>query len=112
MRVCAEPNCPNIVERGRCTEHQQAKRYQERRFYSGIRGVNYGRRWRRARDSFLAEHPFCVDCKALATDVDHETPHRGDYERFWDETNWRSRCHSCHSAKTARETTWGGVSNV
>jgi 5-methylcytosine-specific restriction protein A len=70
--------------------------------------VNYGRRWQRARLEHLAEHPFCVDCEAegkcvLGDQVDHNEPHRGDYALFWDRTNWRTRCASHHSRKTARE---------
>ena len=38
-----------------------------------------------------------------ATDVDHITPHRGDRQLFWDESNWQPLCHRHHSMKTARE---------
>ena len=65
-------------------------------------------RWRKCRGLFLAVHPLCIDCEAagrlmVATDVDHIIPHRGDYELFWDESNWAARCHACHSRKTCRE---------
>lgn len=68
----------------------------------------YGSRWQRARLAHLAANPLCVRCEAEgrvteATDVDHHIPHRGDYTLFWDESNWRSLCHSCHSKKTATE---------
>lgn len=68
----------------------------------------YGSRWQRARLAFLAANPLCVRCEAegrttAATDVDHDTPHCGDYTLFWDESNWRSLCRSCHSKKTANE---------
>ena len=32
-----------------------------------------------------------------ATDVDHIIAHRGDPKLFWDQSNWRALCHSCHS---------------
>jgi 5-methylcytosine-specific restriction protein A len=69
------------------------------------RGYTY--RWQRESKRFLAQHPLCVDCEAegqtgLATEVDHEVPHRGDAALFWDRGNWRPRCKPHHSAKTAR----------
>jgi 5-methylcytosine-specific restriction protein A len=74
----------------------------------------HSRPWRKARKWFLARNQLCIDCEAkgdlvIATDVDHNTPHNGNYALFWDETNWRARCHSCHSRKTARED--GGFGN-
>lgn len=68
----------------------------------------YGHRWRKARWSYLAKHPLCVECQRLgrveaATDLDHIIPHRGDMLKFWDRTNWQGLCHQHHSAKTARE---------
>jgi 5-methylcytosine-specific restriction enzyme A len=106
-------DCRNLVASGLCEECAPAKRQQERRFYTGTPGVNYGRRWQRQRRLFLERHPFCVDCEAegkldvLATDVDHDVPHRGDARLFWDESNWRGRCEKHHGQKTARETLHG-----
>jgi 5-methylcytosine-specific restriction protein A len=81
------------------------RRRQEKRHHTGP-GVNYGRKWGKARLAYLAEHPFCVDCAPAllpATEVDHIVPHRGDHGLFWDVTNWAGRCKSHHSAKTRRE---------
>ena len=73
-----------------------------RRGSSAERG--YGGRWQRARREFLnrPENVFCRMCLAdgrevRATVVDHVTPHRGDYELMWDETNWQSLCAAHHS---------------
>lgn len=65
------------------------------------------KRWMDARTSFLARHPLCVECHktgmvTVATDVDHITPHRGNYELFWDVHNWQALCHTHHSRKTRR----------
>lgn len=108
-RVCSQPGCHQRVRSGRCEAHQQVKRQQETRFQRGL----YGRPWRRARDRFIAEHPWCVDClkdgkRVVAEEVDHIVPHRGDSALFWDETNWQSMCLAHHSAKTAREVGWRG----
>jgi 5-methylcytosine-specific restriction protein A len=36
-------------------------------------------------------------------DVDHIIPHRGDQRLLFDPSNLQGLCHTCHSAKTARE---------
>ena len=74
----------------------------------------YDGKWQRARGAHLAAHPLCVDCMARglvveATVVDHDVPHGGDRERFWDRSNWRSRCKTCHDTKTATQD--GGFGN-
>jgi 5-methylcytosine-specific restriction protein A len=73
----------------------------------------YGSRWQRARLSFLAEHPLCVDCKAAgkvtaADTVDHRVPHKGDTTLFWDVSNWEACCASCHSRRTMKYDGGGG----
>lgn len=84
----------------------------------------YGTAWDKRRKTWLREQweavtdpmvkaklpnclPPCVDCLARgvvteANQVDHDEPHRGDMAKFWIESNWRARCVSCHSRKTAR----------
>lgn len=87
--------------------------YDQRRGSSSSRG--YGRRWEKARMSFLASNPLCVRCKEAgrierATVVDHIIPHKGDETLFWDRAgNWQSLCVACHSRKTATED--GGFGN-
>jgi 5-methylcytosine-specific restriction endonuclease McrA len=69
----------------------------------------YGYRWQQARAAHLAEHPLCVMCQSeghvtAADVVDHETPHRGDAQLFWDRSQWQSLCKRHHdSAKQAEE---------
>lgn len=65
-------------------------------------------RYRRRRKVFLQNHPFCP-CGALAEEVDHIEPHKGNRALFFDETNWQALCKSCHSRKTAAED--GGFGN-
>ena len=65
----------------------------------------YDRRWRKAREAYLTEHPLCVECQkkgltVVATVVDHVIPHRGNEELFWSETNWAAVCKACHDRKT------------
>lgn len=114
LRYCAVARCPNKVASGLCPEHQHGMRQQQRRHYTGIPSLNYGRRWQREAKAFLEQYPFCIDCThagqllSLATEVDHERPHRGDITLFWDRSNWSPRCKRHHSEKTAREVGLGG----
>ena len=82
--------------------------YDARRGSSTERGYDW--RWRRARDGFIAEHPLCVMCLALAPPmttpasvVDHKIPHRGDMVLFWDRSNWQSLCKPHHDIEKQRE---------
>jgi 5-methylcytosine-specific restriction protein A len=89
---------------------RQHARYQRQGY------VLYDRKWKRESKAYLAAHQRCVDCGGKATVVDHDTPHKGDTVRFWDVSNWRSRCKPCHDRKTAardgsfgRSTRYGGL---
>ena len=111
-RNCTHPGCRELTTTGKCPTHKRL----QTRFYRGTKnGVNYGHAWRFARDTFMSrpENLWCIDCtkegkRTLAEDCDHEVPHRGDPDLFWDQNNWRPRCKSHHSAKTAREVGFGG----
>lgn len=74
-------------------------------------------RWRKYRRWFLSqpENALCRECDRHgrvepSTDVDHIEPVGGDDPRFYDTANHQGLCHSCHSAKTAREN--GGFGNA
>ncbi len=115
LRYCAAPKCPNKVRSGLCPEHQHSVRQTHKRHVMSTPGVNYGRRWQKQAKAFLEAHPFCIDCLkeemdlGLATEVDHEIPHKGNAELFWDSNNWRPRCKRHHSMKTAKEVQLGGA---
>lgn len=106
---CRQPGCPALVQGGGyCEQHkrQEQRRYDEQRGSSTKRG--YGARWRRAREVYLQNNPLCVMCEAEgeltpATVVDHRIPHKGNYELFWDVSNWQSLCKQCHDRKTVKE---------
>jgi len=109
-RPCKYRMCPRLTtdQSGYCLTHKREVRQAQdkQRGSSSERGYNY--RWQHARLHYLREHPLCVECEReghieAATVVDHITPHRGDYDRFWDESNWQSLCKHHHDIKTARE---------
>lgn len=67
----------------------------------------YDRKWRKAREAYLAEHPFCEHCleesrHEAAEMVDHIVPLSMNGERL-SEANFQALCHSCHAKKTAAE---------
>lgn len=104
--MCRQSGCGQTVTRsGYCAKHRRA--YEKERGTAAKRG--YDDRWRKARLAFLKEHPICAECKdELASVVDHKTPHKGDPELFWDQTNWQELCPTCHNRKTALEDgRWG-----
>lgn len=50
----------------------------------------------------MFDQPLCVQCGAIATDLDHIVPiEQGG--AIWDRSNHQSLCRSCHSAKTSAE---------
>jgi 5-methylcytosine-specific restriction enzyme A len=67
--------------------------------------MGYTYQWQQARERFLMCHPFC-ECeqcygKAVRAEVvDHKVPHRGNYDLFWDESNWQALAKRCHDRKT------------
>jgi 5-methylcytosine-specific restriction endonuclease McrA len=67
----------------------------------------YDWRWQQASRRHREANPVCLYCEregrtTAATCVDHVIPHRGNYELFWDESNWASSCDDCHRTKTAK----------
>ena len=102
---CQHPGCPELVEAGEkyCPTHLPLHAGE-----GAERNKAYNSQWRKARRLFLSAHPWCEECLkegryTPATDVDHIIAHRGDGALFWDQSNWRALCHSCHSKKTRRE---------
>lgn len=111
-RPCSVPGCPRLTTDGRfCEEHQaqQPKRPPDNRPSAAARG--YDHTWRRLRRMILTTSPLCVECEkhgriVLATDVDHIIPlSQGGTNHI---NNLQPLCHSCHSRKTAVESSgWG-----
>jgi 5-methylcytosine-specific restriction protein A len=103
LKPCAYPGCTVLVKRGRCSDHEVADTFVR----DTERQRLYGRLWRQRRVSWLAEHPWCEDCREhdvyrAATDVHHVIRHEGDIEKFMTGP-LQSLCHGCHSRKTVTE---------
>jgi hypothetical protein len=124
LRPC-RPGCPELTRGGPCERHR-AERHQRidaTRGTSTTRG--YGPHWRihrmrvlrhlpatayRDAQGVIRGHgPLCVMCQVLdqqrtpATDVDHID---GDVTNNVD-LNLRPLCHRCHSARTAKDQSFG-----
>ncbi|MFC4162011.1 HNH endonuclease [Chitinimonas lacunae] len=125
-KPCARPGCYAIVDHKtrwcdyHAREEEQLQRDAARRRASTpearrIKGMYDSTRWRNARVKHLTAHPWCVHCQRQgvlvpATEVDHITPHRGDWHLFLSPTNLQGLCKCCHSRKTATED--GGFGNA
>jgi 5-methylcytosine-specific restriction protein A len=109
-RPCRRVGCKALIKVGAyCVEHKKAehKRIDRDRASSTQRG--YGHHWRtRVRVFALANEPLCRHCAErdvirLATDVDHIDGNSRNNAA----ENLRPLCHSCHSARTARDQGFG-----
>ena len=86
------------------TAKHKPRARQESRDHSSARG--YGKRWERFRASFLAANPLCEFCLPKgeirpAQVVDHDLPHRGDPELFWN-NSFTALCAKHHSSVKQR----------
>lgn len=109
LRPCAHIGCGVLTRDGYCPRHKPkdtTRRSQEAADWHRWYQLPIFRD--RLRPDQLLREPFCRVCarqgiRTRATDVDHITPHRGNWALFADPNNLQSLCHSCHSRKTAAE---------
>jgi 5-methylcytosine-specific restriction protein A len=103
VKVCAQPQCPELLESGRwCPEHRPKRRGEYRSPESQRRQKQYGKqRWREFSKAYLASHPKCVRCGAPSQHTDHIDGEGLDGPLGWDEAGLQALCASCHSYKTA-----------
>jgi 5-methylcytosine-specific restriction enzyme A len=109
-KPCPHPGCPRLTTGGYCEEHakERQRQYDRERYHDEARQWYFSPRWRRASKAYLDEHPLCEPCLKLGIEhaaqvVDHKMPHKGNYDLFWDESNWQSMAKRCHDLKTAKE---------
>lgn len=116
--ICSWPGCGQAVflPDRYCEKHQAMREKQKEearasrdRFRGSAASRGYDYRWSQFRRRYLREHPVCVMCGRLATEVDHIIPFKGDKAKIFDLDNLQPLCHECHSRKTAKEN--GGFGN-
>ena len=62
-KPCAYPGCPNLTDGRYCPEHQQKVNSNYEKYgRDKATKKRYGRAWKRIRDKYAAEHPFCELC--------------------------------------------------
>lgn len=106
------PSKPPVIRRpGVGNRKDQRLAFDRQRDQSESRQWYKTARWQRLRLDQLVAEPLCATCLKAgrvtpATVADHPTPHRGDYDLFWnqplqslcDQAPWR-----CHSRQKQRE---------
>lgn len=70
--------------------------------YAELKGRVTKAQWARMRAKHLIKEPYCRECTKFGDItrgkvVDHEIPHRGNYELFMDENNLQTLCIPCHN---------------
>lgn len=111
-KPCAYPGCPNLTEGRYCPEHQSKVNSEYEKYGRDPRTKKrYGRAWKRIRDKYVQEHPFCELCFRRGIIVETEEVHHrkplsegGTHDR----SNLIALCKSCHSRIHAeRGDRWG-----
>ena len=100
-KPCRYPGCPRLTENTYCEEHAALARREYDR-YERAPDVHrkYGRAWKRIRDRYAREHPYCERCfkegrMTPMEEVHHILPvSRGGTH---DPQNLMSLCRSCHN---------------
>lgn len=85
-------------------KHQPTRQQQRLEDRPSAAARGYGYRWRKYRTTYLANHPLCVVCGRVATEIDHKRAVTGpDDPLFWDADNHQPMCKPHHSEKTNRD---------
>lgn len=100
-KPCKYPGCPNLTEKTYCEEHEkEMNRAYEKYGRDKTVRRKYGRAWKRIRDKYVSQHPFCEKCleKGVLVPVDevhHILPlsEGGTH----DKENLIALCKSCHA---------------
>jgi 5-methylcytosine-specific restriction protein A len=105
LKPCTYPGCNKLVPRGRCESHikQADLKYEKERESEPWRKWIHSTRYRVAISIYKADNPLCERCLSEGKVepvyiVHHREPHKGDWEKFWSESNWESICVKHHEA--------------
>ena len=108
-KPCSYPGCPKLTYERYCPEHKKLMnaQYDARLRDRRASGFYHSKEWKRLRQNFLVEHPFCCECMKAgklikAVVVDHVVPIKQGGSAL-DENNLQALCPSCHGSKSIRE---------
>jgi 5-methylcytosine-specific restriction protein A len=110
VKICAEPNCPNLTTSTRCETHRKALRRKHDKRRPTARQRGYNAQWERTRRDYLTTFPICQwheGCLSPAVDVHHIDGQGPKGERGHDWSNLMGLCHPHHSKVTATEQAGG-----
>ncbi len=111
-RPCSFPGCPNLTEGRFCEEHekQENRRYEKYDRDPAVRR-RYGRVWKRIRDRYVSQHPFCEMCyKQGVLKPVEEVHHKLPLLRFVHFLLWERAYFNCRiTSRTASDLpeSWG-----
>lgn len=100
---CKYPGCGRLVPAGQryCSEHRKKVNSNYEKYgRDKKRKKKYGRAWKRIRDKYAAEHPFCELCYERGLLVPTEEIHHKkplSEGGTHDTDNLLALCKSCHS---------------
>lgn len=103
-RTCRVPGCSQLAAglgTYRCPPHERQYRADLDAGRQSPSKRGYNATWAKVRRAWLAAHPRCVRCGALATEVDHIVALKAGGTNSG--TNLRSFCKPCHSWRTGRD---------
>ena len=108
LRPCKTVGCPELTHDGYCINHKRIRQKSYDSNRPSWHSMYASKRWKDARIIYLSDNPFCIECSKLdrlipATVVDHIVDHKGNYDLFWDTTNWQGLCYRHHNSKTAKQ---------
>jgi len=108
-RQCNYPGCKVLSQYTYCPIHRKEIIKQRETSRSSANARGYGRQWQLNSKLFLKDNPLCDICykaKRLtpATLVHHIKDHKGNYDLFWDISNWQPLCRTCHDKITRPKT--------
>ncbi len=107
---CNQRSCRRAARGRYCEEHAHLVSYRpadQRRGTSAQRG--YDSAWRRLRQWYVRQHPFCEDClkdgiyTTTLIEVDHVVPIDVRPDLRLDSNNLRSRCRRHHQLKSLED---------
>lgn len=100
-RPCSHPGCPNLTDDRFCEDHAKLHNQNYEKYERNPQTKRrYGRAWKRIRDKYVSQHPFCELCYEKGILVETEEVHHkkklsdgGTHDR----DNLIALCKSCHS---------------